>query len=112
MGLCRGKGVGEYRQGRIPENPTRASRQPLRPAHANCCHSQTQSRPSSASPASPVHVSPSTLKERATISSFQGCQTNWLIQENSETERQGERGCMQPSLISLESGSRLSQREA
>src|SRR6266571_6970083 len=62
MGLCHGKRVGEYRQGRIPENPSRASRQPLRPAHAGCCHSQTQSRPSSASPASPVPVSPSTLK--------------------------------------------------
>ena len=36
---------------------------------------------------------------------FQGCQTNWLIHENSETERQGERGFMQKSVISLESGS-------
>ncbi len=46
------------------------------------------------------------------IVSFQGCQANWLIHENSETERQGEPGFMQPSLISQESGSRLSHREA
>ena len=38
--------------------------------------------------------------------------TNWLIHENSETERQGERGFLQQPLISLESGSRLSHREA
>src|SRR5437868_636975 len=60
MGLCHGKRVGEYRPGRIPENPTRASRQPLRPVHANCCHSQTQSPPFSANLTWLVHVSPST----------------------------------------------------
>src|SRR5689334_2708504 len=60
MDLYHDKTAAEYKQERSRENPMRASRQPLMPAHANCCHSQTQSRPSSASPASPAHVPPLT----------------------------------------------------
>src|SRR6266705_1586210 len=84
------------------------------------------------------------VRDAATGRAKKGCQANWLIHEDSETERQGERGLivlanwfpklksgilcsslqarymispilsgfMQPSLISLESGSRLSHRPA
>ncbi len=52
------------------------------------------------------------VRDAATGRAKKGCQTNWLIHENSETERQGERGFMQKSVINLESGSRLSHRPA